>query len=300
VALQHIRKIPVPLQKARPDLPVELCAIVHKMMAKDANQRYASCAELIKELTRFKESLAGQKSFASAGGPKAAPTGTLSGTRVLLTGGRGRLLVAVSASLLLAFCGGGAFAWIRHRDRSAGAAPAPPVVATPEKSEEQRLREDAVQDADPGEDGLALARGVANRLQYGQLLLQQHRLDEAGQFFVTLQKSPVKQYNMLGRLGQAIVLAYENKPHESNHLFLELVHQKPAMGLSFERMPMLFTNKALRREIGRALDYNLANATAEQPFPPELNFLRDPLRLAENPPVSPRRGAAVNAKGTKH
>src|SRR5207245_2513385 len=34
VALQHVQQGPVPLGQIRPDLPAELCALVHKMMAK--------------------------------------------------------------------------------------------------------------------------------------------------------------------------------------------------------------------------------------------------------------------------
>src|SRR6266852_4136950 len=40
VALHHVQTEPVPLNELRPDLPPELCAIVHKMMAKDVEKRY--------------------------------------------------------------------------------------------------------------------------------------------------------------------------------------------------------------------------------------------------------------------
>src|SRR5207249_11584534 len=35
VALKHVREEPAPLETFRPDVPATLCAVVHKMMAKD-------------------------------------------------------------------------------------------------------------------------------------------------------------------------------------------------------------------------------------------------------------------------
>ena len=56
VALHHVQTEPVPLGEVRPDLPPELCAIVHRMMAKKLEDRYQTCAELLKELNQFRES----------------------------------------------------------------------------------------------------------------------------------------------------------------------------------------------------------------------------------------------------
>jgi serine/threonine-protein kinase len=53
VALKHLREEPVPLQNARPDLPPALCQIIHKMMAKNADDRYASAALVLKDLKRL-------------------------------------------------------------------------------------------------------------------------------------------------------------------------------------------------------------------------------------------------------
>jgi len=50
VAVQHLQNDPAPLSQARPDLPPELCRIVHKMLAKNLNDRYATARELIQEL----------------------------------------------------------------------------------------------------------------------------------------------------------------------------------------------------------------------------------------------------------
>ncbi len=50
VAVQHLKKQPIPLEKARPDLPPALCRIVHKMMSKTPDARYASVREVLREL----------------------------------------------------------------------------------------------------------------------------------------------------------------------------------------------------------------------------------------------------------
>ncbi len=50
VAVQHLKKEAVPLQEFRPDLPQELCDIIHRMMAKAPEDRFASAADLLREL----------------------------------------------------------------------------------------------------------------------------------------------------------------------------------------------------------------------------------------------------------
>ncbi|NLX98911.1 MAG: serine/threonine protein kinase [Rhodopirellula sp.] len=52
VAVQHLKKQPVPLEQARPDLPPALCRIVHKMMAKTPDARFAAAREVLRELHR--------------------------------------------------------------------------------------------------------------------------------------------------------------------------------------------------------------------------------------------------------
>jgi len=50
VAVQHLNVAPPRLEQSRPDLPPALCRIVHKMLAKDRIDRYASPRHLLKDL----------------------------------------------------------------------------------------------------------------------------------------------------------------------------------------------------------------------------------------------------------
>src|SRR5436305_5941416 len=55
LAVHHVQTDPAPLSEIRPDLPANLCAVVHKMMAKKANNRYPSGAELLKDLAQLRD-----------------------------------------------------------------------------------------------------------------------------------------------------------------------------------------------------------------------------------------------------
>ena len=47
VAVQHLQDIPAPLSQHRADLPQEVCVAIHRMLAKDPNDRYQSTSELL-------------------------------------------------------------------------------------------------------------------------------------------------------------------------------------------------------------------------------------------------------------
>lgn len=57
VSLQHVQTDPQPLNEVRPDLPKEICAVVHKMMAKKPEDRYQTAREVLRDLTRLKDGL---------------------------------------------------------------------------------------------------------------------------------------------------------------------------------------------------------------------------------------------------
>ena len=53
IAVGHLKRVPDPLEKHRPDLPITLCRAVHKMLAKTPEARYRSALELLRDLRRL-------------------------------------------------------------------------------------------------------------------------------------------------------------------------------------------------------------------------------------------------------
>src|SRR5512139_771047 len=76
IAYQHVREGPIPPSQIDPEIPDWADAIVFKAMAKDANLRYQSAAEMRADIQR-----------AVQGMPVAAPTMAMGGTQVMGAGG---------------------------------------------------------------------------------------------------------------------------------------------------------------------------------------------------------------------
>lgn len=57
VAVQHLNEKPEPLKNIRPDLPQAVCDLVHKMMAKQREDRFADAQALLNELKSLQKQL---------------------------------------------------------------------------------------------------------------------------------------------------------------------------------------------------------------------------------------------------
>ena len=55
VALKHITDAPRPLADVRPDLPADVCGLVHKMMAKAAAERPQTARDIGRDIARIRE-----------------------------------------------------------------------------------------------------------------------------------------------------------------------------------------------------------------------------------------------------
>jgi tRNA A-37 threonylcarbamoyl transferase component Bud32 len=301
VALHHVNTQPVPLGSVRPDLPPELCAIVHKMMAKDPNERYQSGGDLLKDLIRLREVIAnaghGQQTQAVSLGslstirppvpasPPSAPTPTMIQPRP-----RGWLLPGLFAGSLFVALGIGMGAALLLRQAQTrppanlgSAAPDSTALEAPFslKKEEQRLKGEVGQYANPGKDGEKVRMGLGHNIELGLFYLEQWRLDDAEQLFSHLSASDLPQYRLLGRIGRAIVLALKNNPKESNKEFLELLAERPVAPRG-ALVGFLALHPKLRPWVATAVEYNAANASIS-PFPQELEFLRKPSPLGPKP-----------------
>ena len=55
VALKHVQDQPRPHRRSAPDLPADLCGMVHKMMAKNPDERYQSAREILRDLIKVRD-----------------------------------------------------------------------------------------------------------------------------------------------------------------------------------------------------------------------------------------------------
>jgi serine/threonine-protein kinase len=317
VALQHVQAEPEHLERIRPDLPPELCAIVHKMMAKQPDQRYATAREILKDLARLRPGLTtelavqGMSSLpvdASASDlmatvntsivatrPRLGTLGNL-GSRLGLD--RHRLGLALVV-LVLALIGGG---WAGWRSQPPASPPPESTKATvpAEAWNLERRRELLVlavkeEYANP-QDAQQVNVGLGYCLDLATLYLEQWRLDEAEQFFQELIDNPyrVKEYTTLGKLGRAVVRAFPRdnptlgeRYQESTQEFLDLVTRKEP-GLP-RLNPIINRHKAFLRWMVKALDYNAANLGPA--FPAELQEYRRTRPWPQKKPSDPAKPA---------
>jgi serine/threonine-protein kinase len=305
VAVQHVQKEPAPLSEVRPDLPPELSAIIHKMLLKDPKTRYQTGRELIRDLTLLRENLAnvlgGQKTQSLAldsSRPVLTPVAGSPGvsSTALRPPPRTRWIKAVAAlSVLLALLGGAAFRLWQDRPRLPAVAGDPSSHPIVPNVREKMLLEAIAQTAAPT-DARQLRRGLNDRIDLGLLYLEQNRLAEADRFFNQLIQgtSSKKAYSTLGKLGQAMVLAFQNQTRASNLLFMELVKDNIlADRLIREKAPddkkggpgrwFLNNHPYLREMVARAVDFNYR--ADPRAFPKEL----DPLRLIPGVGTEPSR-----------
>jgi serine/threonine protein kinase len=126
VAVQHVNNEPPPLAQARPDLPKQVCELVHRMMAKKPEDRYASSQECLNDIRRLAKAL---KDTGNVNDVQLASLGTSSGIDIPsgLLGRRPGLTVTLCA--LMALLGGAAWGFARrvHLPESSG----PPYTKAP-------------------------------------------------------------------------------------------------------------------------------------------------------------------------
>ena len=131
VAVQHLKKEPEPLCSRRPDLPAAFCHIIHKLLAKSADDRYPSARELLADLRQVQQEHLGDQWPAEVSGwetlgVKTPATGRLEVTQRLqrVMGGtptpsRGQSVIAFwGLGTLAAFVLGGLAAYWTTVDRS--------------------------------------------------------------------------------------------------------------------------------------------------------------------------------------
>ncbi len=298
VALQHVRGEPQALTQVRPDLPPALCAMVHKMMAKDPAQRYQTARDLLKDLLRLREGLSGQTAAlrpldlsvelvavpevpsAAAPAPPTALMPAVPAATGLGAPPRSRPWL-LGAGVLVALVLGVACGWLRRHTTPPLHAATVPV--SDHETVSPTVREMALRVlAEPYLDHTNRTpnpqKGVEHCRDLALFYLEQDRLDDAEAWFRRLDelRPRVPQYHALGHLGLAIVKALRNDCKDSNKFFND-VFQPPAKvdpPKLHGPVRQVLQSPLFRYWLARAVDYNRKNGLADTEVPtPLLNLV---------------------------
>jgi serine/threonine-protein kinase len=291
VALQHVRGRARSLAEVRPDLPEALCAIVHKMMAKNPDERYQTARDLLRDVLKLRETLgapstASQVHLSAEQIALAVPTTPLPKAPAAHPSRLRKWLVA--ALMLLAFplaaSGGALYAWAKRANTTPfpGGVPGSFVDASSDGNATLKATVEQYL-SDSGDKRAKPEGGFDACADLGLVYLEAHQLDDARKLYTRLSEfTSYKPYVHLGELGLAIVLALEDNPLESNRHFREVFPDnsgtiRPAGKTKAEpkypsaRIASLFaTNAKWRYYCSRALWFNLKNQQPLYPVPAAL------------------------------
>lgn len=276
VALQHVQKEPTPLQEIRPDLPPELCFLIHKMMAKKSEERPQTAREVVREVVRLRDTLVGATSLGMSLSSFSLGSGEMpSVSTQSLPGYRPSpkwLHVVGALGVMLALAGG---LWWSYWGHLQAVAPSPvDEAARPADTFKEREKEllKLVQEHMNPENRLDLHAGLKHSLELGLLYLRQLRLDDADDFFNKIAQQ--KGYGTVGKTGSAIVLALRGEADKSNQKFVTTLVEK---NVKNQDLRNIWRNYPPWREmIARALHHNKVNSPAT--FPTELEPWLNPPR----------------------
>lgn len=304
VALQHVRTEPAPLASVRPDLPADLCAIVHKMMAKDPAQRYQNGRELLLDIVSIRDAMHGVTGcipLATTDVAHPVRTGIPApSTRMSpMNSRRRRRAIAAALGLLLAAGVGIAVAVAQtaaeRRDAEARNltdhdGTALDEIAEAEEGIHLKKREEVLKMAvdrylDPASHYENAATGVRLSLDLAVLYLDQGNLKEAENLFNRLAAiEKVPDYEALGRLGQAIMLGLRERHAESNLAFTAI--RPGTKPFDSNRLMMLINaNRELAKWIAEAVHHNNVNGINSMAMSQFFRqFLRPPTRRTDSSP----------------
>jgi tRNA A-37 threonylcarbamoyl transferase component Bud32 len=288
VAVQHVQKEPTPLHEVRPDLPPEVSTVVHRMMAKKPEDRYQTCRDIVRDLSRLRDALAGVTGSISNPlltlGPAPAQAHDTVTTQPVPLLQRPRLLWIAALSILLALGGGLLLGFFRNR--AASTVPSAPDDTGPvkglfsQKEREKELQRLVKEHVKPGADILESTTGLRFSIELGLLYLKDRRLDEAEQFFKEIDRPGVKfepktaPYRLLSHLGQAMVLAFRDEHRESNKHFVSLLDKADKFGKGAMNRILVLNHPQVREMMAEALHHNYLNMPSD--FPKALEPYRRP------------------------
>jgi eukaryotic-like serine/threonine-protein kinase len=309
VALQHVNKEPTPLAEVRPDLPIDLCRLVHRMMAKQPDQRYQNGREIQRDIAKLRDALT------ASGGTIAAPVLAELFAEPVPSGATQRMSHsalrpirprrrpwALLAAMTALLGGGAAAGWYLTPPPTGTAVSMPEPIAKLEKpempaaiqelfapKEREKVLERKAREVLEMPKAAERLQGIDVVLDYGALLLRERRLNEAEAFF---QKFGIEgnktAFRWIIDFGQAMVLAQRDKYAESNRIFRSTVDNmekfEKLIGSAAEpkgKGKLTFLrhwekNLDWREQMAAALQRNYDNAPKDFPADPRLEALRRP------------------------
>jgi serine/threonine-protein kinase len=277
LAFQHLHKEPRPLESLCPHLPVALCRVVHKMLAKSLPQRYSSPRELLADLEKVQAHLRGGDASVEAPiaetGEAEAPSESLEElsqrvSKVIRQVSRGRttaarwiLGIAWAVGILGALAGGFWAGWQARQHPGLLADTPPPGIMIPQQ--ESALRQwfyaaqlnteeawQSVLEYFPEKPYLVFRA----KQQLARIYLREGRYAEAMKIFeeCALLGEPESEMQAYGLAGQCSIYTLQGQYREAAALLVQLWpirHQ-----LKDRQMQQLLGHvvQKIRSELGRA------------------------------------------------
>lgn len=301
VLYRHVQEEPVPLAQVRPDLPADLSAIVHRMMAKKPADRYQTAREIIRDLVKVARGLSVEvpakaaSASTSASGMNPIVPSAISGTAQVIPPGPGVGVWIPRLLGMLVFAGLAALGWWSysqfHRVSEVGPTPTgpglpevrspEPVIASRERDLRERIRD---RSAKPAEI-------FAASLELGMMYVRDRRLDDADRVFKEMEnerpervagfRGLVNSSAVAGKLGQAVVLAQRDRAKESIEQFDRVLAGPPRLA-PLQLGNFLLGHPELAQMVADALHRNAENLNTPK-LPDRFEWLRSPAGLTRGP-----------------
>lgn len=301
VAMKHVNEQPESLASIRPDLPADLCSLVHKMMAKRVEDRYQTAKEILRDVAKLREGLTlnlpqpANGTIASGSVPLMLPNTTT--VQLMLPDQSSRWPARILGGLAIAafFAGGWLLFGKLHPPATAAPSsgfPGLPDARLPEAVKLVSARERELlarldkRSATPNEV-------IDASLDLGLLYLKEHRLAEAEKVFVQLgdekpdgRARPIDNqfpaYSIASKLGLGLVLSLQDKARESNATLRSAIESLGKKPLALGRLQEFFANhRDFTLSIAEAVQRNTDNLKGER-LPPVLERLRSPTTMLKD------------------
>ena len=318
VGVRHLTDPAIPIKELRPDLPVELCNLVHRLLAKKPEDRPQTAREVLREIRKIQDNLAGVQTQAMSKGlaeidteidpldfgatlTQAMPTPL---TTLNATKQRRWLVPIVGGSVMVAIIGGAIFGMMLRNEghaqtRHSASSTRTDVKKEYEKTLKQQIEETRYQ-RDPNKPAELfpvekMQLGVQKRAE-----LMKHyvlNLDEKDESTFTRARQFAEQeihaaqapdtYRCVGYIGQAALLACEGKHKESYEAIEQAFSLRPNANPKKILLERMLKNKDIAELLTLAIKLNEPRV----PLPSNLKTLKEELdKLEKGMPPEKRPG----------